>query len=249
MSSQRAQNHKAVIISQRTGSVVERCSPSKPCSWCLQDGAFLRRGKRPYANHDLEVRVVDLFSGCGGMTLGISEAARRLRCQPVVRLAVDANPDCMEIYRANFACANAQVTDISALFNGVVGAVLSDEERSLARIVGRVDILMGGPPCQGHSDLNNHTRRKDPKNALYLKMARATEVLRPKVVIVENVANVQRDSTGIVERTVKALVAAGYRVARRVLDLRRVGIPQSRKRYVLIASRIKALDPHVVLAH
>ena len=50
-----------------------------------------------------------------------------------------------------------------------------------------VDVLVGGPPCQGHSDLNNHTRRADEKNALFDRMARFVQLARPSHVIVENV--------------------------------------------------------------
>ena len=52
------------------------------------------------------------------------------------------------------------------------------------------DLLTGGPPCQGHSDLNNHTRRGDDRNNLYFKMVRAAFVLKPKVIIIENVTTV-----------------------------------------------------------
>jgi DNA (cytosine-5)-methyltransferase 1 len=181
------------------------------------------------------------------MTLGLSEAARKLGYQIDVRLAVDTNKECIEIYKNNFTNAKARVADVSALFNGVPGTAPSRRERALARTIGRVDILTGGPPCQGHSDLNNHTRRKDPKNALYLRMARAAEILKPRAVIIENVANVQWDVTGVVDNTVQALVSAGYEVARRVLDLTRVGVPQTRKRHVVVASRVKSLKPQAGL--
>src|SRR4029453_9475753 len=103
---------------------------------------------------------------------------------------------------------------------------------------GDVDILLGGPPCQGHSDLNNHTRRRDPKNALYSRMARAAEVLHPKAVIIENVTPVRWDQGGVVEQASQSLTSAGYKVGGRVLDLRRLGVPQRRKRFVLVAVRI-----------
>jgi DNA (cytosine-5)-methyltransferase 1 len=61
-------------------------------------------------------------------------------------------------------------------------------------------------------------------------MARAADVLKPKAVVIENVATVQWDATGVVERTVAALIAAGYKVAQRVVDLRLVGVPKTRKR-------------------
>jgi len=147
-----------------------------------------------------------------------------------IRLAVDTNEECVKIYQTNFGRAEVRASDVSILFHGDPGTALSRPERALAQRVGAVDILIGGPPCQGHSDLNNHTRRRDPKNALYLRMARAADVLKPKAVVIENVATVQWDATGVVERTVAALIAAGYKVAQRVVDLRLVGVPKTRKR-------------------
>jgi len=71
-----------------------------------------------------------------------------------------------------------------------VGKRLSRSERELRERIGRVDLLVGGPPCQGHSDLNNRTRRVDPKNELYFSMARAAEVFEPDGIVIENVSGV-----------------------------------------------------------
>jgi DNA (cytosine-5)-methyltransferase 1 len=190
---------------------------------------------------------VDLFAGCGGMTVGLDEAVRRLGWELGVSLAVDFDPAAIGIYQKNFPKAATQVGDVSSVFDGAIGDALTASERQLVERVGDVDILLGGPPCQGHSDLNNHTRRRDPKNALYLRMARAAEVLHPKAVIIENVTPVQWDEGGVVEQTSQSLTSAGYRVAGRVLDLRRLGVPQRRKRFVLVAVRIDRLDPREVL--
>jgi DNA (cytosine-5)-methyltransferase 1 len=121
------------------------------------------------------------------------------------------------------------------------------KERQLAARVKSVQILQGGPPCQGHSDLNNHTRRRDPKNSLYLSMARATEILDPDVVVIENVATVQWDKSSVVSTTTSVLKAIGYSVDARVLDLGIAGVPQRRRRFVLLASRNPIVDPAVIL--
>src|SRR5262249_37148899 len=152
-------------------------------------------------------------------------------------LAVDNDPEVLKVFKRNFPGANCLTGDVGRLLNGEIGAPMTDTERALVDSLGDVDILQGGPPCQGHSDLNNHTRRRAPKNALYLKMARAAEVLKPDVVVIENVAPVQWDRSGVVATTRRALEAAGYSVSGRVLNLQIVGVPQRRRRYVLIASR------------
>ncbi|HET9768493.1 MAG TPA: DNA cytosine methyltransferase [Thermoanaerobaculia bacterium] len=214
------------------------------CRRCREDLAFLQRKRRPNPVNDRDpLRVVDLFAGCGAMSLGLAEGARRAGRAVALALAVDSQEEMIAAYAANLAGAATEVADVTSLFPGPVGAPLTADERALAKKIGRVDLLLGGPPCQGHSDLNNHTRRRDPKNALYLRMARAAEVLRPKLVIVENVVAVQHDERGVVDATAEALRCTGYAVASRVIDLRLVGVPQRRRRHLLMASRLPHLDP------
>jgi DNA (cytosine-5)-methyltransferase 1 len=181
------------------------------------------------------------------MSIGLEEACRRSGHSVEIPLAVDIDEDVLSVYKANLSYARIRVADVGVLFDGAIGAARTEKEQQLKKRVGRVDVLIGGPPCQGHSDLNNHTRRNDPKNALYLRMARAAEVLKPKVIVVENVAQVQLDESDVVNTTCKALTEVGYRVAGRVMDLRRVGIPQRRRRFLLLASKVVEIEPANVL--
>src|SRR3954467_14866033 len=83
------------------------CSYSRPCERCVADQAFLRSQHRPRVFGDgAQIRAVDLFSGCGGMTIGLDEAARRAGGQLEVALAVDSDPAALAIYKANFPTAN-----------------------------------------------------------------------------------------------------------------------------------------------
>jgi DNA (cytosine-5)-methyltransferase 1 len=164
-----------------------------------------------------------------------------------VALAVDSDERILALYKSNLPRAETLTADLTTLFDGKLGGETTKAERAIVQSVGQCDILLGGPPCQGHSDLNNHTRRDDPKNALYLVMARAAEILRPEVVVIENVAAVQWDKNDVVARTMASLDQAGYKVHGRVVDLRRVGVPQRRLRYLLVASRVDVLDPKSIL--
>lgn len=201
----------------------------------------------PIRPGDESLRIADLFCGCGGMSLGLKEAARRAHLNLKVRLAVDTERFALDVYEANFDGAPTREDDVATLFPGSVGDALSPEERKLAKEAGAVHVLVGGPPCQGHSDLNNHTRRRDPKNALYLRMARAAEVLRPSVVVLENVPPVQWDSENVVEATVNALEKLEYEVDTRVLHLTKLGVPQTRRRFILLAANNDVLSPEEVL--
>src|SRR5207302_1493527 len=85
-------------------------------------------------------------------------------------------------------------------------------------------------------------------NQLYLAMARATEVLKPFVVIIENVPAVEYDKSGVVKLTVDTLISAGYDVAARPVDFGSVGVPQRRRRFLLVASRVRFIDPASALS-
>lgn len=223
------------------------CDPDT-CSRCLADQKFLRRKSRQKApSSETVLRVVDLFSGCGGMTLGFEEAARRNEVAIELALAVENDEEVLSILEGNFDGATTKGADVTALFDGRPGDALTTTEQRLLKEVGSCDALLGGPPCQGHSDLNNHTRRADPKNDLYLSMARAAEVLSPTVVVIENVPPVQWDTKGVVDQTWRALEKLDYDVSGGVVDLRRVGVPQRRRRYLLIASRVDQIRPDELL--
>lgn len=218
------------------------------CAVCAEDRAFLQRNERPdYESGDRVLRVVDLFAGGGGLTLGAAEAARRVGLATSVVLAVEVDHGAHDVYKLNFPKAALACVDVSTLFDGELGTKRTDAEKKVAKRVGAVDILLAGPPCQGHSDLNNKTRRRDPRNALYLRAARAAEVLRPTFVVVENVPAVRHDEGAVVAKATAALRNAGYVVADDVLDLVRFGVPQRRRRHILIGVRDELVDPTVLL--
>ncbi|NDO90131.1 DNA cytosine methyltransferase [Cellulosimicrobium composti] len=202
----------------------------------------LRSRRRPaFEQGDQDLVVVDLFAGCGGLTLGAAQAAQDRGLALKVPLAVDFEPAPVTVFKENFPKANVQVASVESYFDGALAAPLTIAETKTREQVGDVDLLIGGPPCQGHSNLNNHTRRDDPKNRLYLRMARAAEVLRPRVLVVENVPAVVHDSQQVVERTRTHLEALGYHVAAIRVELVRLGIPQTRRRHILLAVRSDAM--------
>lgn len=186
-----------------------------------------------------QLKSVDLFAGCGGMTLGFDAVAREAG-YAVGGLAVEIDPVIASTYAANFPGMRTVSGSVESLFDGACGDPLTESEVRVKNGFGEPDLLMGGPPCQGHSDLNNHTRRSDPRNLLYLRMARAAEVLEPMTIVIENVPSVVHDSSGVVDQTVDVLSHRGYAVAHRVLPMNDVGVPQNRRRHVLIASRCEA---------
>jgi DNA (cytosine-5)-methyltransferase 1 len=157
-----------------------------------------------------------------------------------ISLAVDQDPHAVAVLQRNFPTAPALQADVADYFDGDLNGRITPKERETRRLVPEAPfLLVGGPPCQGNSDLNNRTRRVDPRNALYARMARAARVLEPSIVIIENVPTVVHDMNGVVEQTQGALEEDGYHVIQAHVELWRLGVPQTRKRHFLIASRGK----------
>jgi DNA (cytosine-5)-methyltransferase 1 len=206
------------------------------CPHCAADLSRLQAREPPeFASRWPKLTAVDLFSGFGGMTIGLSEAAADAKRRVHVALAVDDNQRAADAFSLNFDEARVETAKVETLIDGELGAPLSTKERRLRKEIGQVSILVGGPPCQGHSDLNNHTRREDGRNALYARMARAAVVLRPQAVVIENVPQVAHDRGNVVEITEGALQDAGYSVCTQVVHLEQVGVPQKRRRHVMLA--------------
>lgn len=174
--------------------------------------------------------AVDLFSGAGGLTLGLRLARFR------VVGAVEVSELAADTYRSNFPAIRLWKMDI--------------RELSIARVLheldlesGQLDLLAGCPPCQGFSSmrtLNGHQTVADGRNDLVLQFGRFVRGLRPKAVMLENVPALIRD--GRLAGLVTSLKEMGYSVRTEVLDASQFGVPQRRRRMILVAGRAGPLQ-------
>jgi len=207
------------------------------------DRQFLRRAESPsYDVSSDAIGIVDLFCGCGGLTYGALEGLERAGRSGAPALAVDLDPLPLEVMRKTLALDSGQIkTSDLATLRGIGSDPTTDEE-ALFKEVGQEPLLVAGPPCQGHSALNNHTRHDDPRNDLYMAVARAAELVNPRVVISENVGGVSSDRKKALFRCMEALKALDYEVVEKRLDLSGLGVPQRRVRHVLIATREEKFD-------
>lgn len=210
----------------------------------LWDWLWLRQRSRPHGGEGDAVRVADLFSGCGQMGVGISEAARALGLRCELGIAVDLNRDALEVYRRIFPQAEGRILQvpIEERLPNAPRTKPRKVERQLVSEVGDIDLLVGGPPCQGHSDFNNHTRREDDRNALALKMVRFAELVAPKHIVLENVRGIIHDRGRVFQNVREHLERLGYRTAERLLKAEAHGVPQRRWRMFLVASRVSGVD-------
>ena len=206
----------------------------------MNDDEWMRMKKRPKMPTTRKIRTVDLFAGCGGLVVGTMEACRRLKIGHVVELANEFDKEILDVFKDNLSPKVYLDDDVCNLFDGDLEAKkLTKNEQILLKDspgIFEPDLLTGGPPCQGHSDLNNHSRREDPRNALYYRMVRAARVLKPKAIIIENVSTVIHSKEGVVQQSAELLNEMGYHVEQVMLWANKFGVPQKRKRHFLLAS-------------
>jgi DNA (cytosine-5)-methyltransferase 1 len=204
------------------------------------DLGFLQRKRAMSGVSQAEaaVGIVDLFSGIGGLSVGAIEGARRKGRHAHVQLAVDSWAPPLEVFRKSLQLdesATAEL-DLADIVGGIATAKRDSEQPLLDGGEGAA-LLVAGPPCQGHSALNNHTRHDDPRNDLYMAVARVARLLEPAAVVIENVSGVGRDKRKAAARCAATLAEHGYSVESRRLNLHELGAPQRRIRHLLVATR------------
>lgn len=187
-------------------------------------------GRKPRLTKSPVPTAFDLFSGCGGLTLGLKRAGFRLLG------AVDNDPLSVESYKKNHRdVKNIWTVDIRAL-------PVSKVMKALHLRPGRLALLAGCPPCQGFSSLrslNGWRRAWDDRNDLLFEFLRFVRVLKPECVMLENVPGLAKN--GRIRRFRAELRKLRYKVKWRVLNAADYGVPQRRRRLILIASR--AFEP------
>jgi DNA (cytosine-5)-methyltransferase 1 len=202
------------------------------------DVEYLRYKETPAQAADASaIAIVDLFAGCGGLTLGALEGARRSQRRARLALAVDDDRVPLAVLQETLSDPDARYSssDLAEVL-APLGKRIRASERALFGGIPSGSLLLAGPPCQGHSPLNNHTRHDDPRNDLYLAVARAARLLEPRAIVVENVSSVSSDRRSAMSMCAAALEKLGYAVTSRRVDLHRIGVPQSRVRHVLVAT-------------
>jgi DNA (cytosine-5)-methyltransferase 1 len=169
--------------------------------------------------------AIDLFSGCGGLTLGLKQAGFR------VLSAVEIDSAAVRTYEANHKDVIVKHLDIRDLS--------PDKLRSqLGLRRGQLDLLAGCPPCQGFSTLrtrNGANRNHDPRNGLIHEMLRFAAAFRPKAIMMENVPRLAQHKP--FRDFCEGLRQLGYQFEYEIKDAARYGVPQRRQRLILLASR------------
>lgn len=194
----------------------------------------------------MDANYIDLFAGCGGLSLGLSKAG--FDC----RFAIEAHPDAFATYRKNLIDGPSNAHSWPSWLD--VGPhdileVLDGHRQELRALRGRVQLVAGGPPCQGFS-MNGRRNPDDPRSKMVEAYLQMVEIIEPPLVMIENVrgfVSMPHANGGTYSKAVESsLRDLGYDVWSDVLVASDFGVPQRRPRYICIAARrgsLPGIDP------
>ncbi|XP_043229878.1 DNA (cytosine-5)-methyltransferase 1-like isoform X1 [Amphibalanus amphitrite] len=180
------------------------------------------------------LRTLDVFAGCGGLSEGLHQVgvAKSL-------WAIEVSQPAANAYRLNNPQATVFSDDCNQLLQlAIDGAELNASGQRLPR-PGEVDLLCGGPPCQGFSGMNRFNSRQYSqfKNSLIVSFLSFCDFYRPKYFILENVRNfVSYKANMVLRLTLACLLKMGYQCGFGVLQAGNYGVPQTRRRAIILAS-------------
>lgn len=170
-------------------------------------------------------RVIDLFCGCGGLSEGFKLAGY------TIVGGVDFNAPAIKTYNKNFPEAKGLCCDLLNMDQNKIKVEFGDLED--------VDVIIGGPPCQGFSAANRYKiEGEDPRNKLFFEFVKFVDLANPKVVVIENVKGIVTSNNGYAkDRIYEIFENRGYSVNHKILSASDYGIPQRRQRNFFVMIR------------
>lgn len=173
-----------------------------------------------YANTQHAPTCLDLFSGAGGLSIGFAMAGGR----PLG--GVDFDKDSIQTYKRNFPLAADT-------------ACQAIEQWNPKTKPGAVDVIIGGPPCQGFSLARGQRFVDDPRNSLYKYFVKIVGIYKPKWIVMENVEGITNIGDGLVlKQILEDFERIGYELEYKVVNMALYGVPQKRKRAIFVGNRI-----------
>lgn len=175
-----------------------------------------------------EYTLIDLFAGCGGLSLGMEQAGfKSIFFNEIMPVFASTY-----IFNRNIPEGHFYIGDINKL-----NEEINDYEYIWKDLEGGVDLVCGGPPCQGFSMANRQRIIDDPRNNLYKAYLQFLHNVRPKFFVMENVKGMAQRVPEIKEDFIKYL-GEDYKIDYRLLKAQDFGVPQNRERLILIGNRV-----------
>lgn len=186
---------------------------------------ILIRKKNITLKKPTEFRILDLFCGAGGLSWGMHKNPHFK-----TMVAVDFDEKAAATFKWNMPETEVVVGDIT-------DAKVKDKIVSLSKAA-RVNMLVGGPPCQGYSMKGKKLGLEDPRNFLFREYLNLVEQIQPDVFVIENVKGLLQSANGwFKEEIIQTIEKLGYSVNVKLLNAADFGVPQSRERAIFICSK------------
>lgn len=172
--------------------------------------------------------VIDLFCGAGGLSEGFRQAG----------FHVLAGQDYDVTAGKTFSLTHSE----AAFVGGTIQEVSPEQLLNAAGVKkGEIDVVVGGPPCQGYSVYNHQRGTQDPRAGLFREYLRIVKGIQPRWLVMENVTGITSIAGGkIVREIFDGMADLGYRVEMKILKAEEYGVPQERRRVFFIATRTDA---------
>jgi DNA-cytosine methyltransferase len=181
----------------------------------------------------MPVTCGDLFCGCGGFTEGMKQAGIN------VLFGIDNDKEALLTYAINQPGTWCILGDIRKIPIELIHTLCPDQ---------KINLIVGGPPCQGFSRSNMHKKKDDPRNTLWREYFRFVDGLKPDNFIMENVPELakMKDETGglIIDDIYRTAKASRYTVEHKILNAADYGVPQFRRRIFVIGSHCSQKNPY-----
>ena len=175
-------------------------------------------------------RVLDLFSGAGGLSAGLD-------MNPEIKtvLATDFMADSLKTFNYNFK-------DAQTIYGDICDETIKKNIIETAKKL-HVNMIVGGPPCQGFSNKGKKLGLKDPRNFLFKQYLEVVKAVQPDVFVIENVKAMSTSTNGwFINEILKEIDKLGYQANWGILTASDFGVPQNRQRTIIIASKTKAIS-------
>lgn len=167
----------------------------------------------------MKPKVIDLFAGVGGLSLGFRQVGFE------VVFANEYDSSIAKSYILNHPNTEMLVADITTV----------DFNETFSRFSGKVDVIVGGPPCQGFSQKGQRKSINDERNFLFKYFIRVVEKVLPKYFVMENVPNLLTTEKGYFKKEINDLFnGIGYQLSMGILNAADYGVPQNRRRAVIV---------------
>ncbi|MGL4952115.1 MAG: DNA (cytosine-5-)-methyltransferase [Mycoplasma sp.] len=178
----------------------------------------------------MKFNILDLFFGEAGFSLGFD-----MEKQFSTKIGVDFDADALKTFQKNFPKAITIQGDIS---EDKIKKLIIDESKKQ-----KINMIIGGPPCQGFSLKGKNLGLDDPRNFLFKEYLEVVSIIQPEIFIIENVKNLYNSNNGYFKNLIKdEIEKMGYIVNAGVINAKNYGVPQNRERTFFIASKNKFIN-------